>query len=192
MEENLKKALKDDEKLLWSGQPEKFETFDKTYKPLFIRKLVISLLVGIFLSVGYFILSQKSEAEIKWGFLVLVWLFCVISPVNVFRDANSLRKNTVYAMTDRRLFTVIDSTTVRDITLAQIEKASFLTDEDGHVSLFCGKEGKKPDNNLRSITLTVPSINEETDKCERYVMYAVPQADKLRKLLKDYISIGNL
>ena len=189
MEELLKKAMEDGENLLWSARPEKFETLDKTYKPLFTKKLTISLLVGLFLSVGYFILSKRSEAEIKWGFLVLVWLFCVISPVNVFRDANSLRKNTVYAMTDRRLFTVIDSTTVRDVTLAQIEKASFLTDEDGHVSLFCGKEGKKPGSNLRSITLTVPSINEETDKCERYVMYAVPQADKLQKLLKDYVPV---
>ena len=38
MEELLKESLREEEKLLWSGWPEAFETLDKTHKIPFIRK----------------------------------------------------------------------------------------------------------------------------------------------------------
>ena len=190
MEEQLKKAMDEDEKLLWSGRPEKFEILDKTYKPIFLRKSVISLLVGVFLSVGYILLAQKNGIGIKWGLFIIVWFFCAISPVNILRDAKSLAGKTVYGMTDKRLITVADTDTIRTVTFDQLEKASFYTDEAGLTSLICGKEGNlKPGGNLRGAALSGVSMNEDENKCDRFVLYAVPHADKLRKLLAEHIPV---
>ena len=187
MEELLKTAMEDGEELLWSGRPEKFETLDKTYKPIFLRKLIISLLVGAVFSVGYILLARKSGVELKWGFFVVVWVFCSISPIGIFRDAKALAK-TVYGITDKRLITVANTDAVRAVAYDKLEQAEFYTDEDGHTSLICGKAGgKKPGGNLRGAATSAVSADEE--KCDRFVMYAVPQSDKIRKLLSEYMEV---
>ena len=188
MEELLKKAMEDGEKLLWSARPEKFETLDKTYKPIFLRKLIISLLVGAVFSVGYILLARKSGVELKWGFFVVVWVFCSISPIGIFRDAKALAKSTVYGITDKRLITVTNSDAVRSVTYDKLEQAEFYTDEEGHISLICGRaDGRKPGGNLRGAATSAVSADEE--KCDRFVMYAVPQSDKIRKLLSEYMEV---
>ena len=188
MEEVLKKAMKDGENLLWSARPEKFETLDKTYKPIFLRKLIISLLVGAVFSVGYILLARKSGVELKWGFFVVVWVFCSISPIGIFRDAKALAKSTVYGITDKRLITVANSDAVRTVAYEKLEQAELYTDEDGHTSLICGRaDGRKPGGNLRGAATSAVSADEE--KCDRFVMYAVPQSDKIRKLLSGHVEM---
>ena len=188
MEEHLKKAMEDGENLLWSARPEKFETLDRTYKPIFLRKLIISLLVGAAISVGYILLARKSGVELKWGFFVIVWAFCAISPISIYRDAKALAKGTVYGITDKRLITVTNSDAVRTVAYEKLEQAELYTDEDGHTSLICGRaDGRKPGGNLRGAATSAVSADEE--KCDRFVMYAVPQSDRIKKLLSKYVQV---
>ena len=188
MEELLKKAMDKDEKLLWSGRPEKFETFDKTYSPIFKRKIIISALIGIILTVGFIILSARANMEIKWGAIVIIWLFCVIAPINIYRDANTLTKKIMYGITDRRFITVSDTT--KNITYDKLDKAIFYTDADRHTSIICGTKAEKlKEKNLRELATMGVCMDADGKECEKYVMYAVPEAEKLKKLLADYIKI---
>ena len=188
MEEILKKTLDDGEKLLWNGRPEIFETLDKTYKPIFIKKLIISAAIGIFLTVGYILLAQKNDVPVKWGLFVILWAFCALSPTGIFTDAKKLSRSTIYGMTDRRLITLIDTDTVRSVTFEKLEKMTFITDADDHTSLICGTKAKKEaSGNLRAEALSSVSLDDE-EKCGRFVMYGIQKADKLRKLLADYLT----
>ena len=189
MEELLKKAMEDGENLLWSARPEKFETLDRTYKPIFLRKLIISLLVGVIFTVGYILLARKNGVALKWGVVAVVWVFCALSPVGIFRDAKALAKNTVYGITDKRLITVANTDAIRTVPYDKLEQAALYTDEDGHTSLICGRANGKTGGNLREAALSAVSMSADEEKCDRFVMYAVPQSDKLRKLLSEHVTV---
>ena len=70
MEELLKESLREDEKLLWSGRPEAFETLDKTHKSPFIRSGIITAVVTIALCVAYVILAKANDVPLKPAVLV--------------------------------------------------------------------------------------------------------------------------
>lgn len=183
MDEQLKTILASDEKLLWSGKPESFETIDKTNKPIFAKKLIIALAVAVVLTVGYFILAAKNETDIKWALLVFVWIVCALPPINVFKDAKDLRNKASYVLTDRRYITLIG--TVKEVEIDKCGKVYFVTDADGHTSLVTGMDGEKNlKTNLREAAVVGASMDTESNKCDRYVMYAVDDVKGLREALK--------
>ncbi|MDO4982966.1 MAG: hypothetical protein Q4E35_05355 [Eubacteriales bacterium] len=183
MDELLNKTLASDETLLWSGSPESFETFDRTYKPIFIRKLIISLVIAAALTAAYFIAAGDNDVGVKWGLLIFVWIVCILPPINVPRDSKLLKTKIRYAVTDKRYLTL--SNTVRDVEIAKCGKAYFVTDADGHTSFVTGMEGEKNlKANMREAAVVGVSMDTEADKCDRYVMYAVSDVEGLKQALK--------
>ena len=188
MEELLKESLREDEKLLWSGRPEAFETLDKTHKSPFIRSGIITAVVTIALCVAYVILVRAKEAPLKPAVLVIVAACGIFIIVRGLLDASKIKKRVLYAITDKRLIILTDS--AKSVEYSAISAAKLDRDEDGHTSLLCGEDAIKARPwKRRAAVLSGAITNENTGMCERFVMYALPDADKIKEILKPYLPL---
>lgn len=187
MDEILKSALKDDEKLLWTGKPESFETLDKTHRPGFKKKIIISAVIAVVLSVIYALIVAKSN-NFKISIVLVIIVFAAYVPLTVLLDANKLKKKISYAITDKRLITVLDS--AKGLDYSAVKTAAFKTDADGHTTLLCGPDAlaQSPDK-WRAQAVIGACMDESAVVCERYAMYALPDADKVRKILAPYLPL---
>lgn len=188
MEELLKESLREDEKLLWSGRPEAFETLDKTHKSPFIRSGIITAVVTIALCMAYVILAKAKEAPLKPAVLVIVAACGIFIIVRGLLDASKIRKRTSYVITDKRLLILTDS--AKSVEYSAISASKLDRDEDGHTSLLCGEDAIKARPwKRRAAALSGAITNENTGMCERFVMYALPDADKIKEILKPYLPL---
>ena len=187
MEDLLKNALDENETLLWSGRPENFEVFDKTNKKCFVKKAVIAAIVSVLL-IGAYALMSVPNGNFKFIIVVIILVFAGYSPLNVLMDANKLKKKIGYAITDKRLLTVLDS--AKGIPYSAIDCAALRTDEDGHVTLLCGPDAlnSKP-GDWRAFTVIGAYMDDSGEKCDRYAMYALPDAERVKAILKPYLNI---
>ncbi|MGM9587200.1 MAG: hypothetical protein ACI3VA_06920 [Candidatus Limivicinus sp.] len=188
MEELLKESLREDEKLLWSGRPEAFETLDKTHKSPFIRSGIIAAVVTIALCVAYVILAKAKDVPLKPAVLVIVAACGIFIILRGLLDASKIRKRACYAITDKRLIILTDS--AKSVEYSAIIAAKLDRDEDGHTSLLCGEDAIKARPwKRRAAVLSGAITNENTGMCERFVMYALPDADKIKEILKPYLPL---
>ena len=188
MEELLKEALREDEKLLWSGRPEAFETLDKTHKSPFIRSGIIAAVVTIALCVAYVILAKAKDVPLKPAVLVIVAACGIFIILRGLNDASKIKKRVLYAITDKRLIILTDS--AKSVEYSAISAAKLDRDEDGHTSLLCGEDAIKARPwKRRAAVLSGAITNENTGMCERFVMYALPDADKIKEILKPYLPL---
>ena len=188
MEELLNESLREEEKLLWSGRPEAFETLDKTHKVPFIRKGIITALVTIAICVAYVLFAKIENAPLKPAVLVVVAACGIFIILRGLADAAKIRKRVLYAITDKRLIILTDSD--RSVEYSAISVAKLDRDEDGHVSLLCGESAIKAKPwKRRVIVLTGAVTNDTTGMCESFAMYALPDADKVKEILKPYLPL---
>lgn len=189
MEESLKNALNADEKLLWSGRPVAFDTLDATHKRSFVVKTAISTAVVVLLLALYIWYALTSGVGVK-GFVVIVLLACgAFGPVSTFSDAARLRKNIIYAATDKRLITLRDS--AKSVEYDKIPNAELRTDADGKLTLLCGKKGvgARPEK-WRAMAVIGPSTVEDSGLCESFAMYALPDAAQFKKAVSAYLPVN--
>ena len=187
MDEILKAGLHPDEKLLWRGKPEPFETLDKTQKKKFVVSAVIGLLITITVGTLYAFAVLRSGADVKPVLILIVLILCGIPSFNTLGDASKLKKME-YVVTDQRLIILRDS--LRGMPYSAIHEAAFREDPDGHVSLLCGKDAlkAKPDK-WREICIIGQNASEGTDVCNRFVFYAPSDLNGLKAAVKDSLPL---
>lgn len=188
MEELLKESLSEEETLLWSGRPEPFETLDKTHKKPFIRSAIITALITLAICAAYVILIIIENTQLKPGVLVVVAACGVFLILRSLLDASKIRKQVQYAITDKRLMILTDN--AKSIEYSAVSVSKLDRDEDGHISLLCGENAIKAKPwKRRAAVLTGAVINDNTGMCVSFVMYAIPDADKVKEILKPYLSL---
>ena len=189
MEERINEMIEEDEKLLWEGRPEAFQTLDKTNKSHFIKSSIITAVVTIIVLGGYILAIRRTGAELKMGLVVIIALLSLYLIFNIFIQANRLRGKTGYAITDKRLIVV--SGDAKGIPYSQIPLASIRTDEDGHSSLLCGAHAvKAPPSKWRGSAAIGIRTDSETGICDDLVMYAISEPEKVRNILKPYLTVN--
>lgn len=188
MEEKLKSTLLEGERVLWQSEPAKFELLGKVYKPDFIKKGILSLLVFVVLLSAYLTVVARQEIEPNYVVLGIVLLLCSLSPMNVINDGKRLKKDTLYVATDSRLIVLRDS--ARAVEYKLIPAAKFQTDADGVTSLLCGETAMKAKpHKWRLITLLGHNTNDEDPLCKSFAFYGVKNAEALRRVLKEQICL---
>ena len=189
MEEILKPVMDEDEKVIWTGRPESFETIDKTHKTSFIRRTITTVVVTAVLFALYFFAIGRTGAEVKMGLIVIILLlsgYIVISPL---LHASQLRRKTRYAVTDKRL--VIINGEPKAMPYSNITIAALKSDNDGHSTLLCGPEAvKESPTKWRSDAALGIRTNNDSGLCDSLVMYAVPDPEALREALRPYLTLG--
>ncbi len=188
MKERLKDYLEHGEEVLWSGKPENFDTADKTHKSYYTRRSIIVAIISVAIIVAYLYTAISTGAGIKYGVvvvLVAVAIYALVSPV---LDIKKMRK-CEYVLTNEKILLVTPSD-VRSVKLSSVPTAKVFTDEDGHKSLLCGPDAESlPAFKLRIATLTGAIMNQDTNMCDRFVLYAVNDMDGLKKAAAGYLTI---
>ena len=186
MEEKLKSALHEGEKLRWWGSAEEFDTFDKTNKPAFIRKAAVSLGIVLALIIAY--VCVVPAESVKPVLILVLLAFGLIGPGNVLADAAKLKNRVSYAVTDQRLFQILDS--AKGIAYTDIDSVTFKTDGDGHTSLLCGSDAiRAPAAKWRELAVVGARVNNDTRRVESFVMYAIKDAEKVKALVSEYVTV---
>ncbi len=189
MEELLKGALDEGEKILWKGQPESFETLDKTHRSGYIRKCVITAVITAAILIAYIAAATSNGAGIKWGVIVIILVCAAYACLSPILTANQLRKQIMYVITDKRMMIIRGSVT--SCAYDKIGIAAMRKDSDGHSCLICGADGiKLKPTKWRGDTVTGARSDVQTGECSSLVMYAVPEADKVREILKPYLTLN--
>lgn len=185
--DELQGKLEAGEQLLWSSHPESFETLDKTYKKPIITKIVIAVVIAVALLVEYIILAGKNNAGIKPAVIIIIAVCGGYFCLDPFLQAKQLKKR-LYAVTDKRLLCV-SSDEIKSVSYDNIPAACLKKDEDGHVTLLCGEDAlKAKPNKWRSIALH-PLTAVDSKACESFAFYAMPDAGRVKKLLKEYLTL---
>lgn len=186
--QKLGEKMEAGEKILWYGRPEAFTVMDRTHRDYLRRHIIISALVTLAVAVAYVLAALHYGAPIKPWLILAILAVGAYAMFREWLDAGTARHKIWYAITDRRLAWAND--TVSTVRFEAIPKAAFRSDEDGHVSLLCGKDALKKKPALwRSTSVVSPSCDLDSGICEQLVFYAIPEPDKVEKLLEQYIPL---
>lgn len=187
MEQKLRNLLAEDETLLWSGRPEPFETLDKTNKQSILIGLAIKIAVVAILLILY-IRAALGAIGIKPGVIVVVLLIGGYAIANPFLTARRLRKNTFYALTDKRVIRAGANDSA--VPYERMKNAVLRTDADGHTTLLCGPRTKDLKPHQWRSEADAAFINGPDDpEAIRVILYAVPQDKEFKALVKKYLGI---
>lgn len=185
MEQKLNENLIDGEKLLWSGKPE-FKTLGETHKKAFAAKVVVIVAALVAFFAYYFSGVKAGTIPFKVMAVVIMLVIAAVPLMLEWLDAQKMKK-TVYAVTDKRLITLVD-TAVNAVSYDQVKEFKFAEDADGQVSLVCGCDMmKKNPRSYRASAVYGLRMKADNSECERFVMYAIPEADKVKKLVSKFI-----
>lgn len=188
MENKLNHALLEGEKVLWSAVPEQFEMMSGVYKPAIMKKILL-IAAGIAILGGWYIIAaMKNGVAVQPLAIIVCALPFLYSIYNDFNDAQKLNKCILYAMTDRRMITVIDKQ-VSAVAYENVGGWRVETDADGVVSLVCGEDAlKAKETSRREGAVCGVRTNMDTGMCESYVMYGITEdADKVAEIAGKYI-----
>lgn len=181
MEQKLKETLMDGEKLLWSGTPE-FKTLGETHKNFFAAKVVVIVFALVAFFMYYLIGVREGTIPFKASVFVIMGVIAAVPLLLEWLDAQKMKK-TIYAVTDSRLIALVD-TAVHVISYDKIKEYKFAEDADGQVSLVCGCDMmKKSPRSYRASAVFGLRMKDDQSECERFVMYAIPEADQVKKLV---------
>ena len=171
MEQKLYDTLAEGEKLLWSGKPE-FKTLGETHKNFYAAKVVVIAFALSAFFMYYFIGSV----------ILIMGVVAAVPLATEWLDAQKMKK-TIYAVTDSRLITLVD-TAVNVVPFDKVKEYKFAEDADGQVSLVCGCDMmKKSPRSYRASAVFGLRMKADNSECERFVMYAIPEADQVKELV---------
>ena len=181
MEQKLNEILKENEKVLWSGMPA-FKAMGATHKTMYAGKCVVVAFLAIAFLMYYFLGVQEGTITFKPAVLVLAAVLAAVPLMLDWVDVKKMQK-TVHAITDSRLISIVDGA-VNSVEYAQVEEYKFVEDADGQVSLMCGSDMmNKGPRTCRTNAVFGLRMNAEGSACERFVLYAIPEADEVKKLI---------
>ena len=189
MDKKLNSLLEHDEKLLWSGRPERFETLDSTNRQSIIAGLFLKVAATLGLILLYILAAARTGAEVKPGVIAALLVVCAAMLANPFLVAKRLRDNTVYGLTDRR---VLRAGAKEDaVEYERIRNAALRIDTDGHMSLLCGPRTKDLRPQQWRVEADAAFINRPDEpECVRLILYALPGDEELKKLLEEHFPIS--
>lgn len=187
MEQTFREKLEENEKLLWFGRPESFETLDRTNR----KSIVIGLAVKVIITFGIlalYIYGGLKAGSIKWGGVAIVLAFAAYALVNPFLVARRLRDKTFYALTDRRVLR--SGANDESVPYGRIKSAVLRTDADGHTTLLCGPRAMNLKPRQWRGEADAAFLNGPDDpEAARVILYNLPMNAELRTILKEHIEI---
>lgn len=182
----LNSKLQPTEELLWYGRPEAFEFKDKTHTGPLKAKAIKTILVGIVVILGYIMAAINYQADIKLPFIAILAAFVAFILLDNQREAKKLQTKVMYGLTNERMLTVVGDC-VFSVDYSAIHGFKFVTDEDGHTSLLVGKTAMhQPAHMWRTATVIGTTLNQETGVCDNYAMYALPEVEPVKAIMKQY------
>lgn len=185
MDEKLIGQLQEGEQLLWSGKPT-MKMLDNTHKTAYLGKAALTAIAAVAFLVYYMMGVTAGIIPFKAAVPVLLVVLMGVVLAPDWMDIGKLNK-AVYGVTDRRLIVMVNGY-VHAVAFDKIDAYKFDTDKDGQTTLMCGASGMKVAPARRRLnTIFGLRMSDDGSVCDRFVMYGIPEADKVEKLVKKYV-----
>lgn len=182
--ERIAKHLNDGECLLWDGVPENFEIMDTVHKKNIITKIVICSVIDIALIALYTGYALKQGIKINVPVLLIINVCCLYAALGFLIDAKKIRAS-MYCITDQRILHIFEDSIVKEIPFDKIKEFRLEKDDAGISTLLIGKKASRL-RTAKQISYAMAPAHSDDKTGETYmaVFYAVPEAGKVEKLLK--------
>lgn len=186
MENIIKENLENGEKVLWSGKAASGKVMDKTYSWFYC----LVILVSYGLTAAMLFLSYKATGQLKLSVALIILIVGSILPLAALYDGIKVRELS-YAATDRRLIRTLGSE-VFSADYKDIGDCRFRKDPSGNISLLCGKKTVKSSPIIwRGLSLFTGEVErDKKNRVQNYVMYAVNDAEGLKKALNGRVQFS--
>lgn len=182
MNERISSLLEKGEELRFVSKTEDFVFLDRTNKAPFIRKLVITLLVTLVLTILYIVKTVQIN-NMKPAIAIFLVVMGGYISISDLISAKKL-KDLSYAVTSERLIILTDPE--KSIPYSKIRDFEFKTDDDGHISLLIGADGiNLPAKKWRMMTLSPMDLSEDGNEVRKCIFYAVSDPKKFEKAFRE-------
>lgn len=182
MEKRLQAALLEGERVRWSGRPAQFRLMHSTYRSAVVLTWLMSvcvvLLVAYFLAPYYW--SHTLSGDLLLAALVMVFMPAMLS-VRPLLDKRTLEKETVYAVTDRRVLAIVKD----EVMAMPLEGLTAVAKGwDGTCANLCfGKAAEIPE--YKSRVYAMSGVREYTDELDGILFYHVDRPEQLIRCLPE-------
>ena len=168
----IKDALKEDEKVLWAGKSADFKLAEGAMKTPLLLRWILSALIGIALLVVYIAIYGGTEVFQPLIIVVIVAAFGFLF-ARPFMDKSALVKKGCYCITDKRVLTCIAGKDVYELGRNGL-KVSFTEGENGCVHAALGSCAGIAEGKLRARALSPK--RGQGDVVTGFVLYNVESA----------------
>lgn len=177
MEKRLQAALLEGEQVRWSGRPAKFRLMQSAYRSAtvltWLMSVCVILLVAYFLAPYYFDHALTGNMLLAAAVMVLMAAMLSVRPL---LDKRALERETLYAITDRRIIAIVKD----EVMVLPAENGLPLAVkgwDGGCANLYFGKAVQVPV--YKSRVYAMSGVREYTDELDGVVFYHVDEPETL-------------
>ena len=180
-DKKLQEELKEGEKIIWQGTPEKFTATAGEGKSAFTKRCIFSLIGFIVVIAAYLLLLSNSHAGVSVPLVVIVAIVFIYVALVPVLDAKKISTKCSYYVTTDRVIEVIDAKEVFAIPRKDIN-IKFVPHSDGNVVVLLGGAVKLPEKKYRVSTI-VPVKDDKAEKAIGVTFYNVKDSTELHAAL---------
>lgn len=185
MNNKLNEYLQEGEQLLWSGRPA-VKMMDEVYTNAYAVKVALTVIGAVAFLMYYMLGVTGGTIHFKPAVILILLVLMGVVLAPDWMDVNKLNKS-VYGMTDQRLLILVNGN-LHAVKLSMITAYKFDVDAEGQISLLCGKSGMKVRPTRRRLnTIFGLRMTDDGTACDRFVMYGIPDADRVEALMNQYV-----
>lgn len=186
MNERVAKILGKNEKILWTGKPQKSKLMDEDVKAANIRSILISAAISLALVAGYLYICLTKDIEIMWAVVIVIVVLGLLMVLHIFTCWNALNR-IIYVITNKRVMIWHSEDKVISLSRKKITEFTVVTGKNGYESLCIGAPATSiPMHKLRHAG--VEGVREEVSEnvYEEYpVFYNIADAKGAAAILSE-------
>jgi hypothetical protein len=147
-DEKIKRLLKENEIVLWSGKPAPFRILGDDYRKQFLRSCLNYVLVAAALVALYFIFCNTGDRRTNLlSFIATVGIPLVVLISHIL-NIRSLRKKCVYYITSQSIRGFISDSMKFEFALKDIDNAVSVSQNTGTRSILIGSSAARLTRNM--------------------------------------------
>lgn len=179
--------LQEGETIEWVSKAEPFVLLDQTNKQSLMIRWLISAVIAVLLVAGYLAMVGQNDVSASWVVIAVLLGGPIFAAVRPLTDARALKKNVVFAITDRRAITSKGGSDFFAINLDEVTAIRFVEKAGGVGDVLFGDATKMKDRKLRLLSLVPQVFKEENNPLTGLVFYNVGEIHKVKKYLEERI-----
>lgn len=180
-DKKLQEELKEGEKLVWAGTPERFSATSGKGKAGFTKRCIFAIVGFVVILAAYMLILGSTSGSFSVPLVVIVAIVCLYVAVLPILDARKISIKCSYYVTTDRVIEIIDAKEVFAIPLKDIN-VKFVPADEGCAVVLLGAAVKLPEKKYLVSTI-VPVKDDKAEKAVGVTFYNVKDTKELHAAL---------
>lgn len=179
--------LQEGESVEWAAQAEPFILLDNANKQSLLMRWVISTAVAVLLVGGYLFLVSQNDVSVSAPVVLVLLFFPLFAALRPVYDARILKRNAVFAITDRRVLSAKGGPDFFSIAFDDISAISYVEKAGGVGDVLFGTAVNSKESKLRIQTLLPQMFQDESKTQTGLIFYNVKDLEKVKSYLDERV-----